>query len=158
MHSQVIKYVNMPPFYPEDAVAAGLITGAKQKLDAMHNIHHFVHADSFGQDGASSSRKGLQTSDLQSAGADMVTKASASVEAGQSGPADAASDTTSSSGVPAHTPFLLQNAADKAALLGQLTVNVPGHRQPADMNTTCNVSQSFHRLAAQVCKITPNAK
>ena len=147
--------MNMDPLYPEDAVAAGLITGAKQKHDAMQDIHHVIYPDSFGQDEASSSKKGLQALDLQSAGAQTVVTSPASVGTGQSASADAASDSTSSSIVPAQTPFLLQSAAEKAALLGQLTVNVPG-RQPAEMITPCNPLRPFYPGVAQMCRMTPS--
>lgn len=163
--TQVIKTMNMLPLSAKDAAAAGFITGAKHRLDAMHSIQHFIPLDSTGQDEAGVGKTGSKlpgTQSAESSGADTVTIKSDSHEAGQSGQLVIAAgpSTDSSKATPSLVPFKLQNAAEKAALLQWYEASLPNQKQLADMKRhqkgINDLTHDFSASAIDICTIAPS--
>ena len=172
--TQVVKTMNMLPLTAKEAAAAGLITGAKHRLDALHSIQHFIPLDSTGQDeavdstgqngagGCGTGPKLPGTQSAESPGADMVTMKSASDEAGQLGQLETAAgpSTGADTAVADLVPFKLQNAAEKAALLQQYKASLPNQEQLADMKRhqkgLIDDHCGFHLCGADICTITPS--
>ena len=139
--------MNMPPLHAKDAVAAGLIDGAKHNLSAMHNIQHLMpYPYGIIKDAAVGFERDNRLPESEPAAvlsADTQSDRSTPVEAGPSGQvplvlAAPASDISSLQHDASQQPYILQNAAERAHLLQQCKASM------SDQKKLVHVRQGYY--------------
>ena len=138
--------MNMTPLHAEDAVASGLIDGAKHRLNAMYDIQHLMPYGIAKAAAVGSERDnrlpGSETLAVPST--DTQSDRSTPSEAGPSGRvvAASASDISGLKHDGYQKPYMLQNAAERAHLLQQCEVSMSDQKRLADKNV--HVRQGYY--------------